>query len=101
MAGMAEIELEPGQSVTIVCPQRITVTARPWAGLLALPFRFVTTGPLACYDAPAGGALKRTVSANAEIDVWETWAGWWRVTKPPLAPLWVRAPVLTEAAGDS
>ena len=100
MADMAEIELEPGQSVTIVCPQRITVTARPWAAHLLPEFGFVTDGLMACYDAP-DGALKRTVSANAVIDVFEVQAGLWRVTKPPLAPLWVRAPVLTEAAGDS
>lgn len=93
---LPEIELDPGQSIVIVSPERVTVTARPWPGLLVPPFRFVTTGPVACYDAP-GGALRRTVPAGAEIDVWEVRGGWWSVTRPPQPPLWVEAPVMTSA----
>lgn len=72
---------------------RVTIILEPepgYPGELLTPFKVRLTGEITVYDAPDGHELSRAPVGRV-LDVFETRAGWWRVTQPPVRGMWVRA----------
>lgn len=81
----------PGDTVTLVFEPEPPAAQYP-ADLLT-PARLRLTGTVDVYDAPDGTVI-RAVAPGTVIDVSAIERGWWRVTQPPVRPMWIRAPRL-------